>query len=96
MRTLVLIAAAVVAAPSFAQTPAPATPAAAPSPDSGDKMVCRSEETIGSRLKTQKVCLTQREWQERERENREAVELYQQRNQSTVPSADPPDTPTPL
>jgi len=100
MRSHALIAALFLAAPAFAHSPAPvstppATPAATPSTDPLDKMVCRSQETIGSRLKSHKVCATVREWKEQEQDSRETVELYQQRNQSTIPSTDPPDTPMP-
>lgn len=42
-----------------------------------DKIVCRSEETIGSRLKKHKVCATLREWQEQELENRQAAQGMQ-------------------
>ena len=42
-----------------------------------DKIVCRSEETIGSRLKKHKVCATLREWQEQAAENRVAAEGMQ-------------------
>lgn len=97
MRNRALIVALFLAGPAYAQQPAPtATPAAAAaSTDPLDKMVCRSQETIGSRLKSHKVCATVREWQEQEQDSRETVELYQQRNQATIPSADPPDTPMP-
>lgn len=75
------------AGPAFAQTAPPAQSQVAETKlDPLDKVVCRTEETVGSRLKKHKVCATVREWQEQQQENREALELYQQRGQSTVPS----------
>jgi len=79
------------AAPAVAQTPAPPTAQTQPAAPAAkenplDKVVCRTEETLGSRLKKHKVCATLREWQEQEQENRDAVELYQQRGQAVVPS----------
>jgi len=80
-----------VSMPAYAQTaapPAPQTQPAAPvaKQDPLDKVVCRTEETVGSRLKKHKVCATIREWQDMESENRQEVELYQQRGQAVVPS----------
>ena len=69
-----------------AQSPAPqpqAAPAAKPNPL--DKVVCKTEEVIGSRLNSQRVCLTVREWQEQSDANREALERLQQ-GQGNVPS----------
>lgn len=43
-----------------------------------DKMVCRSEDTIGSRLGAKRVCLLESEWKEQERLTRESVERLQQ------------------
>lgn len=77
--------------PAFAQAPAaqpanqtqPAAPVAKENPL--DKVVCRTEETIGSRLKKHKVCATLREWKDQEEENREAVDRIQ-RNTDIAPS----------
>lgn len=77
---------AVIAVPALAQTPAPAPQVAEAKPNPLDKVVCRTEETLGSRLGGHKVCATVREWQEQQQENRDAVELIQQKGQSTVPS----------
>ncbi len=77
---------AVIAVPVLAQTPAPAPQVAEAKPNPLDKVVCRTEETLGSRLGGHKVCATVREWQEQQQENRDAVELIQQKGQSTVPS----------
>lgn len=76
----------VIAVPALAQTPAPAPQVAQAKPNPLDKVVCRVEETLGSRLSKHKVCATVREWQEQQADNREAVELQQQRGQAVVPS----------
>ena len=45
--------------------------------DSPDKMVCKKEETIGSRLAAKNVCLTEREWQQVADQSREHTEKIQ-------------------
>jgi len=69
--------------PALAQTTAPPpTPAPVPSAtaqkaDPLDRMVCKAEETVGTRLGRHKVCATVREWQEQAAENRVATEAMQ-------------------
>jgi len=50
-----------------------------PAPITGnpDKIVCKKEEKIGSRLQATKVCLTVREWQARYEADREMAEDVQ-------------------
>lgn len=73
----------VLSVPALAQTTSPPpvlpSPQAAPAQKANplDKVVCRYEETIGSRLKKHKVCATVREWQEQEAENRAATQAMQ-------------------
>lgn len=77
-----------VGSPAVAQTAAPQAqpaPQGAKAPDPLDKIVCRTEEVIGSRLNSQRVCLTVREWRQQAEDSREAVERIQQ-GQGTVPS----------
>ena len=50
-----------------------------------DKVVCRTEDTLGSRLGGHRVCATVREWQDQQQENRDALEKIQQ-GQGNVPS----------
>jgi len=75
----ILVAAA---APAIAQTAAPA-PQTAPAPQAAkpenplDKIVCRYEDTVGTRLGGHKVCATLREWQDQERENQDATQKWQ-------------------
>jgi invasion protein IalB len=82
----VLLAAA---APVVAQTapPAQAQPGAAPASkvDPLNKMICKTEEVIGSRLNTQRVCMTAREWKDQADDTRQAIERMQQ-GQGNVPS----------
>jgi hypothetical protein len=62
--------------------PEPAQPQTATPPgqkvDPLDKMVCRYEETLGTRLGRHKVCATLREWKDQQDENRGAAEKIQQ------------------
>lgn len=57
----------------------------APNKSDVDKVVCKSEDTLGSRLKAKKVCMTVKEWQEYVYWNREQVERWQESAQ--VPAA---------
>ena len=70
---------------TFDDSPA-AKPAAKPASKSDlDKMVCRVEQTVGSRLGAKKTCMTAREWKDLEDETRQAVEKFQQ-GQGVTPS----------
>jgi hypothetical protein len=64
----------------------PAAVAAAPAPVKGDakhpesyytKMICRSDEAIGSRLATNTRCMTQAEWDQFRMEQRRTVDRIQ-------------------
>ncbi len=46
-----------------------------------EKIVCRYEETVGSRLKGHKVCASVREWQEQREQNQDGVRDLQLRGQ---------------
>jgi hypothetical protein len=50
-----------------------------------DKIICRTEDTLGSRLKAHKVCATLREWKDQEDENRLELDRVQQ-GQGVTPS----------
>lgn len=68
-------------APAAAQT----TPAAAPDAKAAEasdalKIVCKREESIGSRLGAKKVCLTVQEWKDLAEANREHTEKVQQQS----------------
>ncbi|HWI76236.1 MAG TPA: hypothetical protein VNS53_04040 [Sphingomicrobium sp.] len=68
-----------VAVPAAAQTTVDPQPVPAPTAKSDvNKLVCKKEETIGSRLAAKKVCLTVQQWQERQAEDRDQMERVQQ------------------
>ncbi|NUQ18239.1 MAG: hypothetical protein HOP95_07270 [Sphingomonas sp.] len=71
--TFVTAALFVLPAPVLAQA-APVTPApqASATPDKSksdlDKVVCRSQDTIGSRLERHQICMTKQQWMTNEQE----------------------------
>ena len=70
----------VLAFPAAAQTAAlPAAPTTqTPSkPNPLDRIICKTEDTIGTRLGAHRVCATEREWKERQEENRTAAQAMQ-------------------
>jgi hypothetical protein len=67
-----------VATPSFAQTMQSQPLQADPKKGDANKIVCQSEEQIGSRLGAKKVCLTAQQWQERKAADREQTERVQE------------------
>ena len=71
---------ALIASPAIAQQ-APASPqaqdAAATESTDLNKVVCRKEDTLGSRLGAKKVCLTRKQWEELAQANREHTEKIQ-------------------
>ena len=71
---VILLAAA---APASAQAPA-AQSAAKPQINPLDRIVCRTEEGLGSRLNKKKVCMTMREWKDQADDSRNATERMQQ------------------
>ena len=44
----------------------------------GQRVICRKEEVVGSRLKAKKVCKTQAQWEYEQKEQRQTVEKGQQ------------------
>lgn len=75
------------AAPASAQTP-PTQTANAPTQakvDPLNKIVCRTEDGLGSRLNRKKVCMSLREWKDQADDSRDAVERIQQ-GQGVTPS----------
>ena len=74
---VILLAAA---APAVAQTPATSSQEVAAAPakvNPLDKMICRTEEGLGSRLNKKKVCMTLRDWKDQADDSREATEKIQ-------------------
>lgn len=63
--TLIAATLVLVTTPAFAEDkPANTTAPAAKKEDPGDRIVCRTEEEIGSRLRKKKTCLTVAQWRE--------------------------------
>lgn len=62
------------AAPAAAAAPAPAAEKSAK--PNKDGLVCRKEAVAGSRMKS-RICMTQAEWDQRQRDDREMVEKAQ-------------------
>ena len=75
----------IISAPAFSQivvqdTPMPIVPAKnAGSKSDLDKVVCRMQETIGSRLQSHQVCMTKQQWWQFEQDNKMKVQEIQDR-----------------
>ena len=82
---LLIAFAATTAAPAFADpvtdnTPPAATASTTNAQGSGDqanKLICRSVEQLGSRLKKNRVCMTRSEWAEQRRQDRMNIDRSQ-------------------
>jgi hypothetical protein len=72
---LILLAAAPVAADTSA--PPQTQTAQGSKPNPLDKMVCKTENTLGTRLGAHRVCATVREWKDQEDDNRQAAAAIQ-------------------
>ena len=72
LRVSLLVAAAIALVPAVAA-------AQDKKPDKKDpnRIICEKQEVIGSRLATKKICLTAAQWEERKREDREAIDKGQ-------------------
>jgi hypothetical protein len=76
---LFVTAVAVLAMPAAAQTTVQPQPVQAATAKSDvNKLICKKQEEIGSRLGAKKVCLTQEQWQARTNDDREQLERVQQ------------------
>jgi invasion protein IalB len=75
----------VISAPALAQIVIQDTPTPVPTAkNSGvksdtDKVICRMQETIGSRLQSHQVCLTKQQWWQFEQDNKTKVQEIQSR-----------------
>lgn len=84
MLKLAYLTAALIVLPAAAlaqSAAAPAVPAPAASPDKSksdlDKVICRSQDEIGSRLERHQVCLTKQQWATNEQEAKNKVREMQ-------------------
>jgi hypothetical protein len=64
------------AAPGLAETPQSASNGSTAAADPNEK-VCQNQTVIGSRLAKRRVCATRAEWEERNRQDRQAMEQAQ-------------------
>ena len=80
LKSVILVAAGVaVAMPAGAQNTIQPQPVQTATANSDvNKLVCKKEEEIGSRLAVKKVCLTVQQWQERATDDRQQLERVQQ------------------
>ncbi|MGE5562332.1 MAG: hypothetical protein ACM3ZV_03385 [Bacillota bacterium] len=86
MRKLALITALTLLspAPAFAQITFVEVPATASSTDPNhlksddDKVICRRQDNLGSRIRTNKLCLTKAQWWQYEHEEKEWVQHIQE------------------
>lgn len=83
-KLFIFMAAVAVATPSPAQKISFDDDTTKANPQSG-KLICEKEDSLGSRLNAQKICLTKSQWEERRREQRETLEKFQ-RQQTSVGS----------
>lgn len=62
---------------AFAAFPAAAQDVDNKKVSDSNKVICRSEPVLGSRLQTSRTCLTRQQWAERERDMRRVTERVQ-------------------
>jgi hypothetical protein len=72
-----LIAAMALTAASPAIAESTNSPAATAKSKDPNRKICEKVERIGSRLATDRICMTAAQWEEQRRENREHVERVQ-------------------
>jgi hypothetical protein len=72
----------VLAAPALAQTASQTTAQneAQPKSTSADKIICKTEETTGTRLGAHRVCATASEWRELAEQTQAAVQKIEQQD----------------
>lgn len=88
-KILVFLTLAFASSSVSAQAQPQSQPVKADPKESGvDRIVCKREDEIGSRLKAKKVCMTNAEWAQFEAQHRQDVNDMQ-RQANTRPSADP-------
>jgi len=70
------------AVPAVAQTQAPAAaPAANASKDDPNKLICKTERQIGSRLASKRTCMTAAEWQAQQERNQRDLQDWNRQMQ---------------
>lgn len=76
-KALFFLTAVVLSAPLAAQSPQAQPIQTDPKKSDSNKLVCKTEDSIGSRLGNKKVCLTVQEWKERADFYRDQTESWQ-------------------
>lgn len=78
-KTVTVLAALLISAPAVAEEQKPAKSVPATNTNVGDpnEKICENITPIGSRLATKRFCGTRAEWEDRRRQDREAVEAAQ-------------------
>lgn len=81
-KVVALSALIVLAHPLVAQSPTQTTAQnqAQPKPNAVDKIVCKTEETTGTRLGGHRVCATESEWREQAEQTQAAVQKIEQQD----------------
>jgi hypothetical protein len=77
MIRLLAVIAVLLPAPAMGQVTSYATSTPAPVRGDADKIVCKKEETLGTRLGARKICLTVEQWTEKHKEQRAFAEGVQ-------------------
>lgn len=80
---LVLLGAASLTVPAFAQQP-PSQQAQTRPPADPNERICRDIALTGSRMVSRRFCATRAEWEAREREDRDQTELMQRPMQCSI------------
>jgi hypothetical protein len=70
-----MICLSLVATPGLAE--APEAPSATTASADPNEKICQNETVVGSRLAKRRICATRAEWEERNRQDRQAVEQAQ-------------------
>lgn len=79
MRVAIMVLAALSSVPAIAAAETKKTDTKDP-----NRIICEKQEVLGSRVATKKVCMTAAQWEERRREDRDAIDKGQR--QVAVPS----------
>lgn len=83
MAILAVLATTSFTSPARADQPATATSAKQTTPDPNER-ICRDIPLTGSRMVTKRFCGTRAEWEAREREDKDAIQLMQRPMQCSV------------
>jgi hypothetical protein len=82
-----LVAAAVAgtALPTLAQAPASQSPPATQKPNVAEEVICKKEESTGSRIGAKRVCMTRTQWADRLLQDRQELERAQTQRGAVAP-----------